>query len=75
MRQVAITDFLSIDEIEAAIELFQRDGADFVGVLAKAIIRPNMTRINAALGRELDAQFLAYTVMNALCIAEDQQAN
>jgi hypothetical protein len=36
-------------------------------------VEPNLDRIDAALGQYNDARFLGYTVLHALCVAQDQE--
>jgi phosphatidylserine/phosphatidylglycerophosphate/cardiolipin synthase-like enzyme len=55
-RQITLYDFLTDDEIAQAVELRDRKA------VRDQIIVPNMERINAALGQENDADYLAYAV-------------
>lgn len=63
-RKMAITDFLTPEEIERAAALWNelKDTGRFAATVATEIIEPQMARINAALGQENDAKFLAYAV-------------
>jgi hypothetical protein len=55
-KTMTLPDFLTANEIALAVTLKDR-------VLVRdEIIKPNMTRINAALGQENDADYLAYAV-------------
>jgi hypothetical protein len=64
MTHASITDFLTPEEIERAQALWQelKDTGRFAATVARDIIEPNMARINAALGQENDARYLAYAV-------------
>jgi hypothetical protein len=64
MKHIAITDFLTDEEIERARVLWQelRDTGRFAATLEETIVRPQLPRINAALGQENDARYLAYAV-------------
>jgi hypothetical protein len=60
MRTVTLGDFLTDDEIAEAARL--RDHAKIL----EQIIAPNLERINAALGQENDARYLAYAIEYAV---------
>lgn len=60
---VALTDFLTEAEIKKAVKLYKTaQPGTFAKLCAAQIIEPNMARINAALGQENNAQYLAYAV-------------
>jgi len=56
VKQVGIVDFLTEEEIARAGELGKAVDIE------REIIRPNIDRINAALGQENDPMYLAYAV-------------
>jgi hypothetical protein len=64
MKHITLPDFLTETEIEQATALWRKlgTGAAFVGAVEASIIVPNMDRINAALGQENNARYLAYAV-------------
>lgn len=61
--QMTIDQFLTPAEINRALRLYRtaRPGT-FAATLDAEIITPNLARINAALGQENDARYLAYAV-------------
>jgi hypothetical protein len=64
MKQITLDDFLTPEEIRKAWELFRRlkGTGRFAAAVDTAIVTPNLARINAALGQENDARYLAYAV-------------
>jgi len=60
MRTVTLGDFLTHDEIAEAVRL-----GDHAKILDQ-IVAPNLKRINAALGQENDARYLAYVIEYAV---------
>jgi hypothetical protein len=60
MKQAAIADFLTEAEIRKAIKL------KTAKPICEQIIKPNLERINKALGQENDAMYLAYAVEYAM---------
>lgn len=56
MREITVNQFLTDAEIAQAIALGNAADID------AQIITPNLARINAALGQENDARYLAYLV-------------
>lgn len=64
MKTVTLHDFLTEDEIQAAIQLCDRKK------VRDEIIVPNMARINEALGQENDADYLALMVEYVFVRAE-----
>lgn len=63
MKNIAITDFLTESEIHSATKLYRTASpGTFAKRCDEEIITPNMARINAALGQENDARYLAYCV-------------
>lgn len=64
-RTVAITDFLTAEEIERAWKLFENaEASTFARRCAKEIIEPILPQINAKLGQENAPLFLAYAVQH-----------
>jgi hypothetical protein len=59
---VTIADFLTEDEIIKAQQLYKTDRANFHERCREEIIKPNMDRIDKALGQKNDAGYLAYAV-------------
>jgi hypothetical protein len=60
MKKVTLLDFLTPAEIEEARKLKS------ASEIKRRIIDPNLRRINAALGQQNDAMYLAYMVEYAL---------
>jgi hypothetical protein len=62
-KQMSIDQFLTRAEIEQAWEMYRTNtSSSFASRVATYIITPNMERINAALGQENNAMYLAYCV-------------
>ena len=64
MKTMTLGQFLTRDEIDQCWKLWRTlEGTGrFASTVAKDIIEPNLARINAALGQENDARYLAYGV-------------
>jgi hypothetical protein len=69
MKHVALTDFLTEAEIERAWTIWREQlvahpehGASAAAIIDREIITPNLARINAALGQENDARYMAYAI-------------
>lgn len=73
-KQITINDFLTDAEIEAALQLYQTaPQGSFARRCAEQIIVPNLARIDAALGQENDAMYLAYCVEYVLMQQRNQE--
>ena len=67
MNFVTLGQFLTDAEIERCWALWtHRTDERFSVVVAREIITPNLARINAALGQENDARYLAYAIEHVL---------
>lgn len=67
MKMVRVGDFLTKEEILAAIDLYKKaEPGTFAKSCEERIIKPNLTRINSSLGQENDPRYLAYTVEAAI---------
>lgn len=71
-NHVTLADFLTEDQIGHAVKLYEAHGMDAVGKIRVEVIEPNMAAINAKLGQENDARYLAYAVVHA-CSQVDEQ--
>ncbi len=66
MKKVTIYDFLTLDQVKKAREIF--DGCTTPGkagvhkLLLDEVIQPNIAEINHKLGQENDARYLAFAV-------------
>jgi hypothetical protein len=62
MKSVTLPDFLTEDQIEAAITLYEKlkNTGRFANECAKQIIEPNIAEINRKLGQDNDPRYLAY---------------
>ena len=65
MKNVAITDFLTRSEIERAAKIVTTQAYPHKALVSE-IIAPNLARINAKLGQENDADYLAYAIEYAV---------
>lgn len=68
MKSFVLTDILTDEEIDRARAIYQESYASAEGivkfprVIETTIIKPNIERINKALGQENDTLYLAYAV-------------
>lgn len=62
VRKVAISQFLTEEEIKQAVKLYTEDPVHFHKRCVAEILKPNIRRINADLGQQNDAGYLAYMV-------------
>ena len=65
-KTVTLRDFLTDREIIQAAQLWRKPGGQTAQRVANEIIRPNIDRINKALGQENDVMYLAYVVEYAI---------
>lgn len=61
-KQFAITDFLTVAQIQSCIRLWKKDNDNFHKNVLAEIIEPNMEEINRKLGQDNVAGYLAYAV-------------
>jgi hypothetical protein len=73
MKLIRLHDFLSEEEIMLAAQIWRgewtTDGKTYAQRVADLIIKPNLERINKALGQENDPMYLAYCVEYVLGLA------
>jgi hypothetical protein len=73
-KHITLQDFLTDEEIEYAAKLYERrEATGFAQVVCEQIIRPNMERINKALGQANDPMYLAYAIEYVMNEAEKQR--
>jgi hypothetical protein len=77
-KSVRLNDFLTEQEIMLAAQMWRgqwlEDGKTFAQRVCDKIIKPNMQRINRALGQENDPMYLAYCVEYVLGLALHSKA-
>lgn len=73
MKTVTLPQFLTASQIAHAEKLYKAHGMDAVAKIQAQVIEPNMAAINAKLGQENDARYLAYAVVHACSQAEEQR--
>ena len=73
MKTMTLPQFLTDSQIAKAEKLYKAHGMDAVAKIQAQVIEPNMAAINAKLGQENDARYLAYAVVHACSQAEDQR--
>ena len=66
MKTCTLTEFLTDAQIAEAALLYEIDSIDATKKILKRVIEPNMVAINAKLGQENDARYLAYAVVYVL---------
>lgn len=67
MKTVTLPQFLTTAQIAEATHLYKIHGPwDAVAPIQARVIEPNLVAINAKLGQENDARYLAYTVVYGL---------
>ena len=71
---LTLADFLTDDEIDRAWHLYQTVPENiFAEAVDNQVIKPNMERINKALGQENDSRYLAYAVLYVFSTAQHRQ--
>ena len=73
VKTMTLPDFLTEVQIADAIRLYEAHGMGAVGTIQSQVIEPNMAAINAKLGQENDARYLAYAVVYVLMQVQEQQ--
>ncbi len=61
---VTLFDFLTEAQIDEALRLYEIHGGDAAAEIQAQVIEPNMATINAKLGQENDALYLAHMVVH-----------
>lgn len=74
MKTITLPDFLTEEQIAEAIRLYEKHGDRAVAQIRAQVIEPNMAAIDAKLGQENDARYLAYVVVYALSQASRRGA-
>lgn len=69
MKQIKLTDFLTLPEIGQAFALGDANA------ICALVIEPNISRINLALGQENDPMYLAYAVEYVRGQCESKKSN
>ena len=65
-KSFTLPDFLTKAQIRRAAEIYDAHGMDATAPIRAQVIEPNMAAINAKLGQENDASYLAYAVVYVL---------
>lgn len=73
MKTMTLPDFLTDQQIAAALKLYEAHGMDATSKICKQIIEPNMAAINAKLGQENDARYLAYACVYVFSESEKRK--
>ena len=74
MKKMTLPQFLTPAQIALAAALYREHGdLDAVRPIQTQVIEPNMAAIDAKLGQENDARYLAYAVVFALSQASEEQ--
>ena len=69
MKTVTLPQFLTEAQITQAAKLYAKYGMEAVAKIQARVIEPNLAAINAKLGQENDARYLAYAVVRVLAQA------
>lgn len=72
MKTMTLPQFLTDGQIAQAVKLYKAHGMDAVAKIQAQVIEPNMAAINAKLGQDNDARYLAYAVVHVCSQAEEQ---
>ena len=73
MKTVTLPQFLTEAQISEAVRLYEIHGGwNAVAQIQAHVIEPNMAAIDAKLGQDNDARYLAYAVLYAITQAEDK---
>jgi hypothetical protein len=74
VKSVTLPQFLTPAQIAEAVRLYEIHGPTSsmaVTKILERVIEPNMAAINAKLGQENNARYLAYAVLHALTQADE----
>jgi hypothetical protein len=71
MKSVTLPDILTEVQIARALQLYKAHGLDAVAKIQAEVIEPNMAAINAKLGQENNARYVAYAVVYVFSEAEE----
>lgn len=67
MKTMKLPDFLTYEQIEACVKIFNENSyVASVRKICEEIIEPNIKEINAKLGQENHPKYLAYAIMYVL---------
>lgn len=74
-RTIKVGDFLTQEQAKRAIQLYVQlgGGKAFVDTITAELIEPNLAAINAKLGQENNARFLAYVIEYAMIHSSEYQ--
>lgn len=70
-KKLTLPEFLTSAQIAQAIALYEEHGMDAVSEIRTQVIEPNMAAIDAKIGQENDARYLAYAVIYVLSQAQE----
>lgn len=74
MKKMTLPQFLTPAQIALAAALYREHGdLDAVAAIQAQVIEPNMAVIDAKLGQENDARYLAYAVVFALSQTDEER--
>jgi hypothetical protein len=62
MKKFSLSDILTDPEIETCLRMYRDNRSTFHERCLNEIVRPNMERINKALGQENDARYITYAI-------------
>jgi hypothetical protein len=71
-KSVTLPDILTPAQIAQAARLYKDHGMDAVAKIQAEVIEPNMAAINAKLGQENNARYIAYAVVYVF--SEEEEA-
>jgi hypothetical protein len=76
VKMMTLPQFLTEDQIAQALRLYEtHDVSEACEQILTRVIEPNMAAINAKLGQENDARYLAYAVVHVLSQLEERPTN
>jgi len=73
VKTTTLLDFLTEAQIADALDLYDKHGDRAVEQIQQRVIEPNLPAINAKIGQENDARYLAYAVVHVLTKAREQR--
>lgn len=69
-RHVTLSDFLTTDQLKAAVKLWRDDRYNFHRRVLAEVVEPNMAEINRKLGQDNVPGYIAYVIEYAMMGAE-----
>lgn len=78
-KHMLITDFLTLDQIKQASDIYERHlglvGGAMHEEIKRLVVLPNMAQINAKIGQENDPDYITYAIEYVIGASKKQGGN